>query len=165
MQDAIKNTAAVLHQLHNKDRDWILKKLPLDKKKQLRRALVDLKRVKSLQRLDFEEIYQLIKPSPQNPIEETVESEPTETPVESMVKALSAATMKEVQVVVESMSPEALVQLMGVTESSKIRRAVLAAGEEFSVKMKTAESTKVSHATMKVTDSLASYMTKQLNRL
>ncbi len=159
MQKAIKNTAAVLHPLHEKDREWILANLTPVSQSAVRNALNGLKKIKSLKRAKFDEIYDLVKPAEVSLIEAVV---PKETTLEALARLLDTCTIKKGQDVVITMSPESLAQLLPVMEHSKLRHCIASSAEAFSRRVKDAEKNITRAASERVIDSMARYMISQL---
>ena len=159
MQKAIKNTAAVLHPLHEKDREWILANLTPVSQSEVRSALKGLKKIKSFKRAKFDEIYDLVKPAEVSLIETAA---PQETALDTLARLLDACTIKKGQDVVVTMSPESLAQLLPVMEHSKLRHCIASSAESFSRSVKNAEKNITRAASDRVIDSLARYMNTQL---
>ncbi|OUS03249.1 hypothetical protein A9Q81_07635 [Gammaproteobacteria bacterium 42_54_T18] len=159
MQKAIKNTAAVLHPLHEKDREWILANLTPVSQSEVRSALKGLKKIKSLKRVKFDEIYDLVKPAEVSLIEAVV---PKETALDTLARLLDVCTIKKGQDVVVTMSPESLAQLLPVMEHSKLRHCIASSAEPFSRRVKEAEKNITRAASERVIDSMARYMNAQL---
>lgn len=159
MQKAIKNTAAVLHPLHEKDREWILANLTPVSQSEVRRALKGLKKIKSFKRAKFDEIYDLVKPDEVNLIESVA---PQESELDTLTRLLDACTIKKGQEVAVAMSPESLAQLLPVMEHSKLRHCIASSAEPFSRSVKDAEKNISRAASDKVIDSIARYMNSQL---
>ena len=159
MQKAIKNTAAVLHPLHEKDREWILANLTPVSQDAVRSALKGLKKIKSFKRAEFDEIYDLVKPAEVSLIEATA---PKESALDTLARLLDTCTIKKGQDVVVTMSPESLAQLLPVMEHSKLRHCIASSAEPFSRRVKDAEKNITRAASEKVIDSMARYMNSQL---
>lgn len=159
MQKAIKNTAAVLHPLHEKDREWILANLTPVSQDAVRSALKGLKKIKSFKRAKFDEIYDLVKPTEANLIETAV---PKESVLDKLARLLDACTIKKGQDVVVTMSPESLAQLLPAMENSKLRHCIASSAEPFSRRVKEAEKNITRAASERVIESIAQYMNAQL---
>jgi len=159
MQKAIKNTAAVLHPLHKKDREWILANLTPVSQGAVRSALNGLKKIKSFNSVKFDEIYDLVKPAEVSHIEAAT---PKESALETLSRLLDACTLQKGQDVVVTMSPESLAQLLPVMEHSKLRHCIASSAEPFSRRVKEAEKNITRAASERVIDSMARYMNSQL---
>ena len=167
MQKAIKNTAAVLHPLHEKDREWILSKLSSKNQGAVRHALSALKNHKSFRKVSFEEIYELVKPAD---VKQHEPLTPEESVLDTFSRRLDESTVNIIQHIVQKMSPESLVQLLAATEDSKegskLRRCISSSSVDFSNSFAMAEKNWRSQGkplvTPKVLESLARYFGHQL---
>ena len=172
MQKAIKNTAAVLHPLHEKDREWILSNLSSKNQRAVRHALSDLKNHKSFRKVSFDEIYELVKPTEvkQHDSLQPEPLKPDESVLDTFSHRLGESTVNVIQHIAQNMSPESLVQLLAATEDSKegskLRRCISSSSVDFSNSVALAEKHWKSQGkplvTPKVLESLARYFDKEL---